>query len=105
MNRAIVQPQPTRTTRAPRETAQSEALYSKVAERYDTVFERAILAEGRLTELLREAIVGRRVLDLACGNGRWLSRFRIQFRTGRWIARPPWLVLQAAFQPVLGKAL
>lgn len=63
-------------SRLPRETLQSEALYSKVAERYDTVFERAILAEGRLTELVREAMNGRRVLDLACGNGRWLDRFR-----------------------------
>ncbi len=63
---------------APRshETAQSEALYAKVAARYDTVFERAILAEGRLTEVLRETLNDRSVLDLACGNGRWLSRFR-----------------------------
>ena len=61
--------------RPPKETIQSEALYGKIAERYDTVFERAILAEGRLTEVLRESLSGRRVLDLACGNGRWLSRF------------------------------
>ena len=67
---------PVPPSRPPRETRQSEALYSKVAERYDTVFERAILAEGRLTELVREAVNGRRVLDLACGNGRWLDRFR-----------------------------
>jgi SAM-dependent methyltransferase len=59
----------------PRETAQSEALYSRIAGRYDGVFERAILAEGRLTELVREHMAGRRVLDLACGNGRWLDRF------------------------------
>jgi ubiquinone/menaquinone biosynthesis C-methylase UbiE len=58
-----------------RETLQSEHLYAKVAHRYDTVFERAILSEGRLTELTRKAMDGRRVLDLACGNGRWLSRF------------------------------
>ena len=60
----------------PKETLQSEALYAKVAPRYDTVFERAILAEGRLTELLRATLDGRSVLDLACGNGRWLDRFR-----------------------------
>ncbi|HBO43491.1 MAG TPA: hypothetical protein DD670_06085, partial [Planctomycetaceae bacterium] len=58
------------------ETAQSEALYAKVASRYDTVFERAILAEDRLTEILRETTSGLNVLDLACGNGRWLSRFQ-----------------------------
>ena len=58
-----------------RETEQSERLYSKVAARYDNVFERAILSEGRLTELARETMDGRRVLDLACGNGRWLERF------------------------------
>ena len=40
------------------------------------MFERAILAEGRLTEVLRETLNDRSVLDLACGNGRWLSRFR-----------------------------
>lgn len=62
--------------RPPEETVQSEALYTKVAERYDVVFERAILAEGRLTELVNETMNGRRVLDLACGNGRWLDRFR-----------------------------
>lgn len=60
----------------PKETIQSEALYAKVAARYDTVFERAILAEGRLTEVLRETLSDRSVLDLACGNGRWLDRFR-----------------------------
>ncbi len=60
----------------PKETLQSEALYAKVAPRYDAVFERAILAEGRLTELLRATLDGRSVLDLACGNGRWLDRFR-----------------------------
>jgi len=57
------------------ETAQSQALYSRLAERYDTVFERAILAEGRLTDLVCEHMNGRSVLDLACGNGRWVSRF------------------------------
>ncbi len=57
------------------ETEQSERLYSRVAGRYDRVFERAILAEGRLTELTRQAMNGRQVLDLACGNGRWLDRF------------------------------
>ena len=59
-----------------RESVQSEALYTKVASRYDTVFERAILAEGRLTDVLRSSLTGRDVLDLACGNGRWLSRFK-----------------------------
>ncbi len=59
-----------------KETVQSEALYAKVALRYDTVFERAILAEGRLTEVVQENMSGRGVLDLACGNGRWLDRFR-----------------------------
>jgi ubiquinone/menaquinone biosynthesis C-methylase UbiE len=59
-----------------RETVQSEALYAKIAARYDTVFERAILAEGCLTEVLRNSLSNRNVLDLACGNGRWLSRFR-----------------------------
>lgn len=59
-----------------RETVQSETLYAKIAARYDTVFERAILAEGRLTEVLRDSLSGWRVLDLACGNGRWLSRFQ-----------------------------
>lgn len=58
-----------------RETSQSEQLYTKVANRYDAVFERAILSEGRLTELTRRVMNGRRVIDLACGNGRWLSRF------------------------------
>ncbi len=59
-----------------KETVQSEALYRKVAPRYDTVFERAILAESRLTEVLRGCMTDRVVLDLACGNGRWLDRFR-----------------------------
>ncbi|MEN6498237.1 MAG: class I SAM-dependent methyltransferase [Thermoguttaceae bacterium] len=59
-----------------RETAQSEALYAKVAPRYDSVFERAILAEGHLTDVLRTTMSDRCVLDLGCGNGRWLSRFR-----------------------------
>lgn len=58
-----------------KETVQSETLYAKIAPRYDTVFERAILAEGRLTEVLRQSLTDRRVLDLACGNGRWLNRF------------------------------
>ena len=62
--------------RPSRETVQSETLYSKVAERYDDVFERAILAEGRLTELANRYMNGRRVLDVACGNGRWLDHFR-----------------------------
>ncbi len=60
----------------PRETVQSEALYAKVATRYDTVFERSMLAEGHLTDVLRDALWDRSVLDLACGNGRWLDRFR-----------------------------
>ena len=59
-----------------KETVQSERLYSAIALRYDTVFEGAILAEDRLTELVQETMTGRRVLDLACGNGRWLARFR-----------------------------
>jgi ubiquinone/menaquinone biosynthesis C-methylase UbiE len=62
--------------RPPKETVQSEALYAKIASRYDTVFERAILSEGRPTEVLRESLSGRKVLDLACGNGRWLNRFQ-----------------------------
>jgi len=57
------------------ETIQSERLYSRVAEAYEDVFERAILAEGRLTAMVRRNMDGRRVLDLACGNGRWLRRF------------------------------
>lgn len=57
------------------ETVQSERLYAKVAERYESVFERAILSEARLTELARASMNGKRVLDLACGNGRWLDRF------------------------------
>ena len=65
-----------------RETVQSEKLYSKVALRYDQVFERAILAERRLTELTRQMMNGRRVLDLACGNGRWLARFEPGNYTG-----------------------
>jgi len=60
----------------PRETRQSERLYAKIAPRYESIFERAILAEGRLIELVGETMNGRRVLDLACGNGRWLDRFR-----------------------------
>lgn len=72
----------------PRETVQSEALYGKVAARYDAVFERAILAEGRLTELLRATLSGRRVLDLACGNGRWLSRFAPSSYVGIDLNRP-----------------
>jgi len=59
-----------------RETAQSERLYGRVAPSYDRVFERAILAESRLTSLVRRHMDGRRVLDLACGNGRWLRRFQ-----------------------------
>jgi SAM-dependent methyltransferase len=66
----------TTITRPPRETIQSEALYAKIAPRYDSVFERAILAEGRLTEVLQETLTDRSVLDLGCGNGRWLDRFR-----------------------------
>ena len=58
------------------ETVQSEELYMRVAERYESVFERAVLAEGRLTLLVRHHMNGKRVLDLACGNGRWLNRFR-----------------------------
>lgn len=58
-----------------RETAQSERLYSRVAAVYEAVFERAILAEGRLTAMVRRCMNGKRVLDLACGNGRWLMRF------------------------------
>ena len=57
------------------ETIQSERLYSRVAESYDRVFERAILAEGRLTSLVRRYMDDKTVLDLACGNGRWLRRF------------------------------
>lgn len=57
------------------ETAQSERLYSRVAPVYETVFERAILAEGRLTAMVRQYMDDKRVLDLACGNGRWLTRF------------------------------
>jgi SAM-dependent methyltransferase len=57
------------------ETAQSERLYSRVAPTYERVFERAILAEGRLTSVVRQYMDDRRVLDLACGNGRWLRRF------------------------------
>ncbi len=56
------------------ETVQSQRLYDRVAPSYEMVFERAILAEGRLTALVRRYTEGRRVLDLACGNGRWLSR-------------------------------
>ena len=59
-----------------RETLQSEKLYTKVAGRYDAVFERAILSEGRVAELTRRVMNGRNVLDLACGNGRWLDRFQ-----------------------------
>lgn len=57
-----------------RETAQSERLYRKLSGRYDRFFERAILAEPRLTEIARELTAGKRVLDLACGNGRWIER-------------------------------
>jgi SAM-dependent methyltransferase len=59
----------------PAEAVQSEALYSAIAGRYDEVFERAILAEGRLTEVVRETMTGRDVLDLGCGTARWLDRF------------------------------
>jgi SAM-dependent methyltransferase len=64
------------------ETAQSERLYSRVAPTYETVFERAILAEGRLTAMVRRYMDGKRVLDLACGNGRWLARFDPSDYTG-----------------------
>jgi len=56
------------------ETTQSEALYSKLARRYDHVFERAILAEGYVAELVGERMAGRTVLDVGCGNGRWVDR-------------------------------
>ena len=59
-----------------RVTRQSEKLYTKVAKRYDRVFERAMMSESRLTELAQRLLNGRRVLDLACGNGRWLERLR-----------------------------
>ena len=58
------------------ETAQSQRLYQKVAASYEDIFERAILAEGLLTSLVRQHMNGRRVLDLGCGNGRWLDRFK-----------------------------
>jgi SAM-dependent methyltransferase len=58
-----------------RETIQSDALYGKVAARYDKTFERAILAEGRLTRIVQEYMNQRQVVDIACGNGRWLDRF------------------------------
>jgi SAM-dependent methyltransferase len=67
---------------------QSEALYSKVASDYDTVFERAILAEGHLADVVRDTMTGRRVLDLACGNGRWLDRFRPASYVGLDLNRP-----------------
>jgi len=57
------------------ETIQSEKLYSKIAEAYDQIFERAILAEGRLTSVVRRYMDDKSILDLACGNGRWLRRF------------------------------
>lgn len=57
-----------------RETAQSERLYRKLSGRYDRFFERAILAEPRLTGIARELTANKRVLDLACGNGRWIER-------------------------------
>lgn len=60
----------------PKETLQSEALYSKIATRYDDVFIRAILAEGILTKVVREVMNGKSVLDIGCGNGRWLDRFK-----------------------------
>jgi SAM-dependent methyltransferase len=53
-----------------------------VASRYEKVFERAILAEGRLTRLTQNTLNGCRVLDLACGNGRWLERFRPSYYAG-----------------------
>jgi len=56
------------------ETIQSERLYSQVADRYETVFERAVLSESRLTVLARQWTDGRAVLDLACGTGRWRTR-------------------------------
>ena len=65
-----------------RETAQSERLYSQVAPVYEAVFERAILAEGRLTATVRQYMDGKRVLDLACGNARWLRRFAPSDYTG-----------------------
>jgi SAM-dependent methyltransferase len=65
-----------------RETIQSERLYSRVAKAYEDVFERAILAEGRLTSMVRRHMDGKRVLDLACGNGRWLRRFYPRDYTG-----------------------
>jgi len=57
------------------ETVQSQRLYNVVAESYGRVFERAILAEGRLTAIVRCYVDGKSVLDLACGTGRWLVRF------------------------------
>jgi SAM-dependent methyltransferase len=64
------------------ETAQSERLYSRIAQSYDKVFERAILAEGRLTDIVRQSMDARNVLDLACGNGRWRTRFDPSHYTG-----------------------
>ena len=60
----------------PKETLQSEALYSKIAARYDDVFIRAILSEGVLTKVVREVMDSKSVLDIGCGNGRWLDRFK-----------------------------
>lgn len=57
------------------ETIQSERLYSRIAASYDRVFERAVLAEGRLSAIVRRHMDRKSVLDLACGNGRWLKRF------------------------------
>ncbi len=58
-----------------RETIQSEKLYHKVGAKYGRIFQRAILAEGRLTKLVQSSFNRRSVLDIACGNGRWLERF------------------------------
>jgi len=72
----------------PKEAVQAESLYSKIASRYDEIFERATLAEDRLAHLVAETMTGRRVLDLACGNGRWLGRFSPASYVGLDLNRP-----------------
>ena len=51
----------------------AQRLYSKIASRYEGVFEPALLAENILYTKIRNYIGNGRLLDAGCGSGRWLG--------------------------------